>query len=475
MLEDELKFDVAESFVLPKIKGLVPRKSKALTATYFDTSDLRLARAGATLRYRVGDEEPWTVKLPTGTPGVRHEISLAAPQGRPPADLVWLVCSLTRGAALRKVAVIQSDRRVYDLTDRQGRVWGELADDRVTSGEVSFREIEIEGGTGDERSIVESALIGAGARPGAFPSKLVRVLGPAAQPETEAVPDKKGAGAVVTEAVRRGVRRILEHDPLVRLGEPLPDGDTAVHQMRVGCRRLRSDLKTFAALLDRDWTGRLRAELRWLAELLGAARDAEVLRARLVRTAEQDPLAPMDREAVAAIAAALEDRQARALESLRRGMRTRRYLALVEALGEAARSVPLTKRARRPLVAPSVSGLTDKASTLTMESPDEQWHEVRILTKRARYAAEAVNRRGKLARSLAAMQDLLGEHQDAAVAAEIWLSFGDEPGLAVTAGRLHERERAAIRRVRAEFLTTRFFGAQRGTPSAAQIIRCANK
>src|SRR5687768_17588475 len=164
MLEDEIKFDVADSFVLPKLKGLVPRKTKALTATYFDTGDLRLARSGASLRYRVGDEQPWTVKLPTGTPGVRHEISLAAPMGRPPGDLVWLVCSLTRGAALRKVAVVASDRRVYDLVDRQGRIWGELADDRVTSGEIAFREIEIEGGTKAERSIVESALIAAGAR-----------------------------------------------------------------------------------------------------------------------------------------------------------------------------------------------------------------------------------------------------------------------------------------------------------------------
>jgi CHAD domain-containing protein len=231
-----------------------------------------------------------------------------------------------------------------------------------------------------------------------------------------------------------------------------------VHQMRVGCRRLRSDLKTFAKLLDPGWTKHLRAELRWLADLLGAARDAEVLRARLVRTAGQDPLAPMDQEAVAAIAATLENRQARALESLRRGMRTRRYVALVEALSEAARSLPLTKRARRPLVAPGVGGLAGKVSALTMDAPDEQWHEVRILAKRARYAAEAVDRRGRLAKTLAAMQELLGEHQDAAVAAQTWLSFGsgdDGRPLAVTAGRLYERERAAIRRVRADFLATR--------------------
>jgi hypothetical protein len=53
------------------------------------------------------------------------------------------------------------------------------------------------------------------------------------------------------------------------------------------------------------------------------------------------------------------------------------------------------------------------------------------------------------------VQDLLGEHQDAATAADTWLDIAAaSPGdhaLAVTAGRLFERERAAIRTVRAEF------------------------
>jgi hypothetical protein len=53
------------------------------------------------------------------------------------------------------------------------------------------------------------------------------------------------------------------------------------------------------------------------------------------------------------------------------------------------------------------------------------------------------------------VQNLLGEHQDAVVASETWLSIAqsdpDDHALAVTAGRLVERERATVRRVRAEF------------------------
>jgi hypothetical protein len=53
------------------------------------------------------------------------------------------------------------------------------------------------------------------------------------------------------------------------------------------------------------------------------------------------------------------------------------------------------------------------------------------------------------------VQTLLGEHQDAAVAADTWLDIAksdpDDHVLAITAGRLFERERAAVRQARAGF------------------------
>jgi CHAD domain-containing protein len=102
----------------------------------------------------------------------------------------------------------------------------------------------------------------------------------------------------------------------------------------------------------------------------------------------------------------------------------------------------------------------DGAADLAPHAPDEDWHAVRVSGKRARYAVEAVagvigGEAAKLSRRLAVVQDLLGEHQDAAVAAQTWLDIAgtdpDDHPLAVAAGRLYERERASIRRVRAEF------------------------
>src|SRR5206468_6555373 len=114
--------------------------------------------------------------------------------------------------------------------------------------------------------------------------------------------------------------------------EPLPGGDTAVHRMRVGTRRLRTDLRTFRPLLDPLWTAGLRAELSWLGERLGAARDAEVLRARLRRVAAADPVAPLDGAAIARLDADLAARHEEALGALDATLRGERYRVLLDHL-----------------------------------------------------------------------------------------------------------------------------------------------
>jgi hypothetical protein len=69
-------------------------------------------------------------------------------------------------------------------------------------------------------------------------------------PPSDRVGAKASTAGVVTDALRRDMSRIFGYDLLVYLREPLSDGDTAVHQMRVGCRRLRVDLRMLRPLLD---------------------------------------------------------------------------------------------------------------------------------------------------------------------------------------------------------------------------------
>ena len=55
------------------------------------------------------------------------------------------------------------------------------------------------------------------------------------------------------------------------------DAPDAVHQMRVAIRRMRSALQAYGRVIDRSVTRELTTELRWLAGVLGDARDLEVL------------------------------------------------------------------------------------------------------------------------------------------------------------------------------------------------------
>jgi inorganic triphosphatase YgiF len=104
-----------------------------LDATYFDTADLRLARAGVTLRRRVGGEDAgWHLKLPIDADS-RHELQLPLGHStsQPPARFVAMTRVHTRGASLGPVAELLTRRRRWTLTGDGGAQQAELAEDHV--------------------------------------------------------------------------------------------------------------------------------------------------------------------------------------------------------------------------------------------------------------------------------------------------------------------------------------------------------
>ena len=90
------------------------------------------------------------------------------------------------------------------------------------------------------------------------------------------------ARVVVGAAIRTATDRLDAELPRARAGTD-PEG---VHQARVATRRLRSDLRTFAPMLDEEWRVAARADLKVLADALGAVRDLDVLRIRLTAAIE---------------------------------------------------------------------------------------------------------------------------------------------------------------------------------------------
>jgi len=437
--ERELKLSASPSLRIPPLDGIadgvsaVAREPVRLLATYLDTDDLRLARAGVTLRHRTA--EGWTLKLPAGDDGsflVRCEFVFPGDVRHPPAEAVDLVRAYTRSAALGTQARLRTVRRVVELRNGDGSLAAEVSDDEVSVLDgrrvaARFRELEVELQPVAPESLafrVAEALQEAGAGAPEQTPKLVRALGSRAEePPDVMVPAASGAtaGDVVRRALASSVARLVVHDPVTRL-----DADReGVHQMRVATRRLRSDLRTFGAVVDADWSRELRGDLGRLAGLLGAVRDADVLlerfRSRAGSVVGAEP-----------VLAALATQRAEAFTELMGELRGEEYAQLLDRLVEAAREPALTpaaaERARDVLPGQARSrwrALAKAARKLGDDPSAEELHDVRIRVKRCRYAVEAVEPTlGKgaaaFARGLARLQDRLGELNDASVA-EAWL------------------------------------------------------
>ena len=112
-------------------------------------------------------------------------------------------------------------------------------------------------------------------------------MGFPASPAAERQPGPKSSlGDVVRSVLTQGLSRLLEHDWRLRaaMGEAASHD---IHQARVATRRLRSDLRTFDAVLDPTWVSHVRLDLKWLGSALGEVRDADVLTGRLAGAPEE--------------------------------------------------------------------------------------------------------------------------------------------------------------------------------------------
>jgi CHAD domain-containing protein len=445
--EREVKLAAPDGFRFPRLDTSVngytisPLPRRSLTATYYDTPDLRLARWGLTVRYRTGDNTGWTVKLPEGDGGpalVRRELTFEGGPAQVPDELIELLRAYLRRDPLSEVARLRTTRTGVQLQGAEGEAEVEVVDDRVVvydgrtiSGR--FRQLEVE--AADERgtdlmSAVTDRLLAAGAERDDVGPKLVHALGPRAAGSPEVPPVRLHPGSQAGDAVRAalgaGVTRLLRHDPGVRVADDPED----VHQARVATRRLRSDLRTFRSLLDQERATPLRDELKWAADLLGAARDADVLLERLRRDADRLP--QRDAAAVAGLLRRLAAQRDRARVQVREGFKTDRYVNLIESLVAFAQVPPLVGDWAQPatdvlpgLVAPTWKHLRREVEQLSDPPRPEELHQVRIRAKRCRYASEAVapaigKEASRLASAVADLQGVLGDHHDAYVADQ-WL------------------------------------------------------
>ena len=202
----------------------------------------------------------------------------------------------------------------------------------------------------------------------------------------------------------------------VRIG-----GDpAAVHRFRVAARRSRALIRASEPLVG-DTLHDVDRELRWFARAAAETRDLDVLLEHL-----RDVLGGVGgKDGGEALVSELERQRIVAHDGLAAALNTRRFWVLTAMFQEQLQELrvedddvrldDLAERQTRKLVAAHDALPTDPV--------DDALHALRIRAKRARYAAELAarlegGRMAPLLDTLKDLQELIGDHQDAVVAAE---------------------------------------------------------
>ncbi len=470
-LERENKFDAAAGYVLPDLTAVVPQGGRVeqgsvrSDSVYFDTQEHDLLTRGVTLRSSTGTSDTgWQLKVPTGDTRTEFRLDPTGTDTTVPKQLSALVAGLRRGKALRHVVTVHTDRTVHRILDAQEQLVVEVADDLVTSVAPgrraatlsSWREIEAElGPAGTDHTLagVTGLLARSGATVSGGPNKVAKALGVTPTPADHA--DLPRRGSTAGDVIRA---YLAEQDDALITGDlPLRRGLGGIHPTRVATRRLRSTLRIFAGYVDPEQARAFDAELCWYAGLLGQVRDREVQRARFAAAIAELPPQLVLGPIAARIEQHLLAEQLQHQQALDKAMTGRRYLLLLRESGRWATKPPFTalaagrpKQLRTPVQTAARKVTKHLTAGLGPHGGDEELHKARKAGKRARYAAELAgpvlgqNMRNSIQR-YRDLQDILGEHQDAVVAADLLrrLVAGtvDRPGEnGFTYGLLYARE-----------------------------------
>lgn len=463
----------------------VPQAERLQRDRYLDTDDWRVYRARYTLRVRrLADSAEVTMKaFGVEQGGLRSRIEInqqlpavdADPLGEagPVRDRLRRLLG-SRG--LRPLFEIETHRRPYLIQQHGGTLATLTLDEAVVDQAATLapiRRVEVEeaypGAMSALGQFIEALRTATGLQI-ATQSKFEAGLSAAALSPTDGfdfgsvTPAADApAGEFAFTVLRRHFAELLAHEPGTRLGEDIEE----LHQMRVATRRLRAAMSAFEPVLPPELHG-LRDELRWLAAALGAVRDLDV-QAEALETIRRDAGWDEGIALVPLLDVVRESRES-ARELLLATLDSAAYDSLIARMTESLRAGPVAgeqpveqaPRFARSLLRQRYRRFRRDADRLTPRSEPAEYHAVRIRAKRLRYSVEFTSPlfgrpAARVTRALRAMQDLLGEHQDADVA-RAWLrETARERGHELPAdtlylmGQLSERHRERMEELRREW------------------------
>jgi CHAD domain-containing protein len=330
------------------------------------------------------------------------------------------VLAVVRDRPVSPVARISTTRRVQLLHDADDAVIAEFCDDQVTAArsadantaEQRWREWELElVGDAPDTGLLDRVcrrLLDAGAKPASHGSKLARVL------DTS----PKGLPAdPLHRALAEQVAELVAWDRAVRAR-----ADDAVHQMRVTARKIRSLLQASPDSFGLADDAPVIAELRELGNVLGVARDAEVLADRY-RSALDDLSPELVRGPIRErLVGGAEQRYRSGVRHALAAMRSPRYFRLLDALDAVIAEPPPADREPGPAAVVKAGKTVRKAAKAARHARDgadrdNAIHRIRKRAKRLRYTADAIGAK-KVSMRAKELQSLLGDHQDSVVSRE---------------------------------------------------------
>lgn len=437
----------------PLLAGLATRK-QSLLAHYFDTPDLYLARHGAGLRVRK-EEGAWRQTMKAGGSvqnGLhqRHEweggVSRAQPQlGKlrklVGADTEWrqLLAAPELKGQLQRLFSVTLERELWQLDFAGSQI--ELALDygqiEHADQHVPISEIELELLRGQPAHLFALALQLLERVPLQLTNTNKAERGyalcfPAAPAGQQA--QRARTLALPPDATLDAARQAIVHNCLQQIQDNqrgvIEGADSeALHQMRVGVRRLRSALTLFESVTP--CSASMRADWRWLAQVLGRARDWDVLASSTLARIQASPVSP-DRlcDLPLLVQAQGQAQRHTVLQALQSAHYTRMQLELGRWLLCESPSIDALSYSRDTLRQLHKALL--KRTRKMRDDDAASIHRTRIAAKRSRYALEFFRTlyRGKALRqylaTLARAQETLGQHNDLVVAERLLKKLGKQ-------------------------------------------------
>jgi triphosphatase len=431
--------------------AVAPDSTVGITDSYYDTDDWRLYRAGYALRVRETDDEvEATIKSldpAEGSLRKRREISEPLEDDRPATlmESEGLVGSMSRkivgGRDLRRLFQVRTRRQRYalQLDGSTGEVSLDASEIPVGGESVGLRRVEVEISTAptpELHDFVDEMQSALDLSPATLSKYETGLYASGLDPTGDTgfgptrIDPSMSAGEVAFAVLRRQFAEMRNHEGGTRLGEDPEE----LHDMRVPTRRMRAAIKVFRdALPERArWFGE---ELRWVAQALGEVRDLDVQIERLEgwkQEADEESSRLLDK-----IIRVTEKRRAEARKDMLAVLDSDRYEILESSFAQMLHRGPGREFSQtngndpvgQPITAVAPALISRRyrkwrkaAKRLDASSSPEAFHDARKKGKRLRYTLEFVSEVygepvQELVVPLKALQDDLGDHQDAMVAA----------------------------------------------------------